>query len=166
MGPHSGGPQTPLNPSGSAALDDFACLHVDLVAPRSYPLHRLEAVLHHVAIKLDAIAVGIGEIDAARDVVLDGGLDLDPHRLELAIRGLQLFEAAELPRRVMQAGLLSIGLLVACRLEQRQLVVLLAEAQEDAASLRAARAWWRRAGSRASCGRRSRPSAPGRRGCR
>src|SRR2546428_5478481 len=38
-------------------------------------LHRLEPVLGHVAVELDAIAVGIREVHAVRDVVGDRGLD-------------------------------------------------------------------------------------------
>src|SRR2546423_3312672 len=113
---------------------DLAGLDVDLVAPRSHRPHRFEAVFDHVAVELDAVAVRIREVHAPRDVVLDRGLHLDADRLELAIRRLQLFEAPELPRRVVQAGLLAVRRLAAGRLEQRQVVVLLAEAQEDGAA--------------------------------
>src|SRR5262249_2218134 len=90
---------------GRALAGGRRVLQVDDVPPRADGAHRLEAVLDHVTVELDAIAVGIGEVDAARHVVLDGRLDGDPDRLELAVRRLQLLEAAELPRHVVQARL-------------------------------------------------------------
>src|SRR5919106_130326 len=96
---------------------DLASLHVDRIAPGPHRLHGLEAALHHVAVELHAIAVRIGEVDAARDVVLHRRVDLDAHRLQLAIRRLELLEAADLPRRVVQAGVGGVGGLAARRLE-------------------------------------------------
>src|SRR5262245_2579289 len=105
------------------------------VAPRSHRAHGLEAVLRHVAVQLDAVAVGIGEIDAAADVVLDGGFDGNPHRFQIPMRGLQLLEAPELPGHVVHAGLGRLRRLAGGQLEQGQIVVLLTEAQKDGAML-------------------------------
>src|SRR5439155_628553 len=92
-------------------------------------------VRDHVAVELHAVAVGIAEIHAARNVVLDGGLDGDAELAELAVRGLQLGEAADLPRHVMQARLLAVGRLTGGQLEERELVVFPAEAEEHRAVL-------------------------------
>src|SRR5437899_12609799 len=51
------------------------------------------------------------------------------------MRGLQLREAPELPGRVMQTRLFGVGRLPGGELEERQVVVLLAEAEEDRAAL-------------------------------
>ena len=67
--------------------------------------------------------------------MLDRALDLEPHGVELAIGGLQLREAPEPPRHVVHPGLRVLRRLVGRHLEQRQLVVLLAEAQEHHAAL-------------------------------
>src|SRR5438093_8066396 len=104
-------------------------------SPRPQRAHGLEAVRDHVAVELHAIAVGIAEIHAARHVVLDGGLDGDAELAELAVRGLQLGEAADLPRHVMQARLLAVGRLTGGQLEERELVVFPAEAEEHRAVL-------------------------------
>src|SRR5437773_297099 len=45
-------------------------VEVQWIALRPHGLHGLEAVLHHVAVELDAVAVRIEEVDAAGDVVL------------------------------------------------------------------------------------------------
>ena len=56
-------------------------VEADAIAPGTDRPHRLETVLDHVAVQLDAVAVGVGEVDAARHVVLDRGLDRHAHRL-------------------------------------------------------------------------------------
>src|SRR2546426_47825 len=71
------------------------------IALGSNGLHGLEPVLGHVAVELDAIAVGIREIHAVRDIVRGCGLDLETERLQLVIRLAELVHAAELPRHVM-----------------------------------------------------------------
>ncbi len=102
----------------------------DALAPGTDRPHRLEAVLDHVAVQLDAVAVGIGKVDAARHVVLDRGFDRHTHRLQLAMGVAQLLEAAELPRHVVQPRLLGGWRLPARQLEHRQIVVLRAEAEK------------------------------------
>src|SRR5712691_3446291 len=108
----------------------IALLEIQEVAPRSNGAHGLEAVLDHVAVQLHAIAVGVGEIHAPRHVVLDRGLDRHADRLQLLVGRLQLLEAPELPGHVVQARLEGIGRLAGGELEERQVVVLLAEAEE------------------------------------
>ena len=58
-----------------------------------------------------------------------------PSVAQLAMGGLQLFEAPELPGRVVQAGLRLAGGLAARELEQREVVVLGPEAQEHRATI-------------------------------
>src|SRR5438105_10549538 len=119
----------------TSAVDDLPRLDVDLVPSRSHRAHGVEAVFHHVAVELHTIAVGVLEVQAARHVVLDGRLHLDADLAQLVVGRLQLLEAPKLPGRVMQAGLLRVGRLPGGQLEQRQVVVLGAEAQEDGAVL-------------------------------
>src|SRR5439155_1123836 len=61
----------------TSAVDDLPRLDVDLVPSRSQRAHGVEAVFHHVAVELHAIAVGVVEVQAARHVVLDGRLHRD-----------------------------------------------------------------------------------------
>src|SRR5215475_4425538 len=110
---------------GSAA-HHLARLDVQMIAPRPQRLHRLEAVLDHVAVELHAVAVGIGKVDAPGHVVGDGGVDLDA---QLA----QLREASELPGHVVEPRLALRGRLARGQLEERQVVMLLAHAQEHRA---------------------------------
>src|SRR6266545_5430503 len=113
----------------------FGFFQIERVAAGADGAHRLEAVLGHVAVELDAIAVGVGKVDAPRDVVLDGGLDGHAEDLQLLVGLAELLVAAEPPRHVMQAGLLGARRLAGRELEERQVVVLLAEAEEDRAPL-------------------------------
>jgi hypothetical protein len=55
------------------------------------------------------IAVGVGEIDAARHVVFDRGLDRHAERLEFSVGRLQFLNASELPCHVVQARLCGTG---------------------------------------------------------
>src|SRR5438309_4895295 len=123
-------PSAHSSPDVVSAADDLAALHVDRVPPRSQGAHGLEAVLDHVAVELDAVAVGIVEVDAAAHVVLDRGLHLDPQLTQLAVGRLELGEAADLPRRVMQARLVRLRRLAGGQLEEREVVVLGADAEE------------------------------------
>src|SRR6266511_2738019 len=101
----------------SAALD-LAGLDVDHVPLGPHLLHGPEApILERVAVQLHAVAVGVVEVDAAGHVVLDRGLDGDA-------------ELAELPSRVMQPRLRCFGRLAGGQLEEREVVVLRAKAQE------------------------------------
>jgi hypothetical protein len=70
--------------------------------------HRFETVLDHVAVQLDAIAVGIHHVEAAGDVVLDR-VDGEPGVLRLPVRRLELVEAADLPGHVVHARLVLRG---------------------------------------------------------
>jgi len=93
-------------------------------------------VEHNVmrSIKLDRRLPRIEEANAARDVVLDGAVERDPHPLQLFVGGPQLLEVVEPHAHVVEARLVSRaargGLL-----EERQVVVLLAEAEEHGATL-------------------------------
>src|SRR5882724_371083 len=72
--------------SGQApALDDLPRLDINQIPPWPQRPHGLEAVLHHVAVELDAVAVGVGEVHAAGHVVLDRGLNGDAQRTQLAM---------------------------------------------------------------------------------
>src|SRR5438445_5055711 len=117
------------------AREGGALLEIQRVALGPHRLHRLEAVLDHVAVELDAVSVRIEEIDAARDVVLGGAVERNPHTLELFVGGLQLLEVVQAPGHVMKTGLGLRRRLTGCLLEQRQIVVLLAEAEEHGAAL-------------------------------
>src|SRR2546426_761806 len=121
---------------GSGSRDSSLLAEIQVVAPGSYGTHGLEAVLYHVAVQLHAIPVGVGKIHTPRHVVLDRGLDRHPHRLQLSVRGLQLLEAPELPRHAVQTGWCGSRRLAPRHLEQRQIVVLLAEAEEHRSPLR------------------------------
>src|SRR5688572_6326452 len=79
--------------AASSASEHLSGGDVHVVAARPERLHLGEAAVEHVAVELDAVAVGIVEVHAARDVVRDGRLHLDAHRLQLVMRGLQLREA-------------------------------------------------------------------------
>src|SRR5215475_360666 len=117
---------------GSAA-HHLARLDVQMIAPRPQRLHRLEAVLDHVAVELHAVAVGIGKVDAPGHVVGDGGVDLDAQLAQLPVGRLQLREASELPGHVVEPRLALRGRLTCGELEKRQIVMLLAHAQEHRA---------------------------------
>src|SRR5262249_2668529 len=117
---------------GSAA-HHLARLDVQMIAPRPQRLHRLEAVLDHVAVELHAVAVGIVKVDAPGHVVGDGGVDLDAQLAQLPVGRLQLREASELPRHVVEHRLALGGRLARGQLEERQVVMLLAHAQEPRA---------------------------------
>src|SRR5262245_6640604 len=108
---------------------------IQVVAPGSDGAHGLEPIVRHVAVQLDAVAVGIGEIHAPGHVVLDGGLHRNADRLQLLVRRLQLLEAPELPRHVVQTGLHRPRRLARRELKEGQVVVLLAEAEEDGSPL-------------------------------
>src|SRR2546422_5796187 len=82
-----------------------------------------------------SVAVGIPEVHAARDVVLGGAVERDAHPLQLLVRGLQLLEVVEAPRHVMEPGLRPGRRLAGRLLEQREVVVLLAKAEEYGAPL-------------------------------
>src|SRR3989475_12992240 len=110
-------------------------VEVQWIALRPHGLHGLEAVLHHVAVELDAVAVRIEEVDAAGDVVLGGTVERDSHPLQLFVGGAQLLAVVAAPRDVMQAWLRLRGRLAGRLLEQRQIVVLLAEAEEHRPAL-------------------------------
>src|SRR5215467_13976672 len=117
---------------GSAA-HHLARLDVQMIAPRPQRLHRLEAILDHVAVKLHAVAVGIGKVDAPGHVVGDGGVDLNAQLAQLPVGRLQLREAPELPGHVVEPRLALRGRLARGQLEERQVVMLLAHAQEHCA---------------------------------
>src|SRR5215510_16426372 len=114
---------------------DESLLEIQVVAPRSDCAHGLETVGRHVAIQLDAVAVGIREIHAPGHVVLDRGLHRHADRLQLLVGGPELLEAPELPRHVVQAGLCRARGLAGRELEEGQVMMFLAEAQEHRAPL-------------------------------
>lgn len=60
-----------------------------------------------------------------------GTCDGNAELAQLAMRGLQILEAPQLPRRVVQARLGRLGRLAGGELEEREVVVLAAEAEED-----------------------------------
>src|SRR5713226_6494770 len=121
--------------SSISAIDDLARLDIDHVSPRFHGPHGLEPLLHHVAVELHAVAVGIRKVHAACHVVLDGRLHGDAESPQLAMGGLQLFQAAELPCGMVQAGLALVGRLTRGELEEGEVVVPRAEAEEDGAAL-------------------------------
>src|SRR5262249_53784423 len=79
--------------------------------------------------------VRIEEVRAARHVVLGGAVERDAQPLELLIGGLQLLEVVQSPGDVVQAWLGLRRRLSGRLLEQGQIVVLLAEAEEHRAAL-------------------------------
>src|SRR5215470_2469210 len=117
---------------GSAA-HHLTRLDVQVIAPRPERLHRLEAILDHVAVELHAVAVGIGKVNAPGHVVGDGGVDLNAQLSKLPVGRLQLREASELPGHVVEPRLALCGRLARGQLEERQVVMLLAHAQEHRA---------------------------------
>ena len=88
----------------------------------------------HFVEHLDAVAVGIAQIDAERDAVIGDVVDRLPLLLDAAIELLQVVERFEPPRHVVQPDLaLLLQRRVVAELHQRHLVRLLLSADMKAA---------------------------------
>src|SRR5262245_25036463 len=119
-----------MPPRLGSVAHHLARLDVHVIAPRPQGLHRLESALDHVTVEFNSVAVRVGEVDAPSHVVRDGRVDLDSELTQLAVGRLQLREAPELPGHVVKAGLARRGRLTGGELEEGQVVMLLADAQE------------------------------------
>src|SRR5206468_10544175 len=94
-----------------------------------------DAFLAQYRVRLIQVTRGVMEVHPARDFVLDGRLHGHPELAQPPMDGLQLLKASELPRRVVQARLGRLGRLARGELEEGEVVVLAAEAEEDGAVL-------------------------------
>src|SRR5262249_11256894 len=115
---------------GGARRAGRRSVQVEWIALRAHTLPGLAAVLHHVAVELDAVAVRIEEVHAAGDIVLGGAVERDAHALELFVSVAQLLEVVEAPGHVVEAWLRLRGRLPGRLLEERQIVLRLANAEE------------------------------------
>src|SRR5204862_874763 len=90
-----------LVPGAGEAAAAYLVAREDVVIDRPFGAR-------HFVEYLDAIAVGVAQINAERDAVISDVVDLDPLRLDAAIKIFQIVEALEAPGHVVEAHLKQI----------------------------------------------------------